>query len=127
MIPERYATTVYALFRLVFGFLFLCHGLQKFGLIGGQAVPFEGMMGAAKVIEPICGTLIMLGLLTPVAAFIASGQMAVAYFTVHQPMGGFPIQNGGELAVLYCFAFLYIATRGGGYASLDAMMKRPKR
>jgi putative oxidoreductase len=127
MIPERYAPTVYAAFRIVFGFLFLLHGLQKFGLVGGTAVPLEGMMGAAKVIEPICGTLIMLGLFTRPAAFIASGQMAVAYFTVHQPMGGLPVQNGGELAVHYCFAFLYIACRGGGYASLDATMKRSKR
>jgi len=129
MIPERYAPGVYAAFRIVFGFLFLLHGLQKFGLVGGMEVPFfgAGPIGAAKAIEPICGVLIMLGLFTRPAAFIASGQMAVAYFIVHQPMGGLPVQNGGELAVHYCFAFLYIAARGSGPASVDAMMQRPKR
>ena len=103
------------------------HGLQKFGLVGGADVGFTGMMGAAKVIETVCGTLIMLGLFTRPAAFLASGQMAVAYFTVHQPNGGLPIQNMGELAVLYCFAFLYIASRGGGVLSADAQRRRPKR
>jgi putative oxidoreductase len=129
MIPERYASSIYAAFRIVFGFLFLLHGLQKFGLVGGMEVPFfgAGPIGAAKAIEPICGTLIMLGLFTRPAAFIASGQMAVAYFLVHQPMGGWPVQNGGELAVHYCFAFLYMAARGGGVASLDALMKSQKR
>jgi putative oxidoreductase len=129
MIPERYAPGVYAAFRIVFGLLFLLHGLQKFGLVGGMEVPFfgAGPIGAAKAIEPICGVLIMLGLFTRPAAFIASGQMAVAYFIVHQPMGGLPVQNGGELAVHYCFAFLYIAARGSGPASVDAMRQRPKR
>jgi len=127
MIPERFATMVYGLFRLVFGFSFLLHGLQKWGMVGGQVVPFEGPIGVARAIEPILGTLIMLGLLTRPAAFIASGQMAVAYFIAHQPNGGFPIQNNGELAVLYCFAFLYIASRGGGYASIDAMLARSKK
>lgn len=127
MIPERFATMVYGLFRLVFGFSFLLHGIQKWGLVGGQVVPFEGPIGVARVIEPILGTLIMLGLFTRPAAFIASGQMAVAYFIAHQPNGGFPIQNNGELAVLYCFAFLYIASRGGGYASIDRMLARSKK
>ena len=129
MIPERYAPTVYAAFRVVFGLMFLMHGLQKFGLFGeqGSVDGFGGMMGAAKIIETLCGTLIALGLFTRPAAFLASGQMAVAYFTAHQPNGGLPIQNMGELAVLYCFAFLYIASRGGGMLSADAQMGRPKR
>ncbi len=123
MIPERFATIAYALFRLVFGFSFLLHGLQKWGMLGGQAVTFDmGLIAGAKFIEPICGALIMLGLLTRPAAFIACGQMAVAYFYAHQPQGGLPIQNMGELAVLYCFAFLYIASRGGVYASIDGML-----
>ena len=122
MIPERFATIAYGLFRLVFGFSFLLHGLQKWGMVGGQAVTFDmGLIAGAKFIEPICGTLIMLGLFTRPAAFIACGQMAVAYFYAHQPQGGLPIQNMGELAVLYCFAFLYMAARGSGIWSVDSV------
>jgi putative oxidoreductase len=129
MIPERFSTTVYGLFRLVFGFSFLLHGLQKWGLVGGQAIGFDqGLISGAKIIEPVCGILIMIGLFTRPAAFVAAGQMAVAYFVVHfGPNGGWPIQNGGELAVLYCFAFLYIASRGGGYASIDSMLARARK
>ncbi|HEV8317059.1 MAG TPA: DoxX family protein [Vicinamibacterales bacterium] len=127
MIPERYAPQLYALFRIVFGFLFLFHGLQKlfgmFGGVGGQAVPLGSMFGAAGVIELVCSVLIMLGLFTRIAAFIASGEMAAAYFIAHFPMGLVPLQNGGELAVLYCFAFLYIATRGPGMCSLDGLRR----
>ena len=128
MIPERYAPQVYALFRIVFGFLFLFHALQKvfgmFGGLGGHAVPLGSMFGVAGIIELVCSVLIMLGLFTRIAAFIASGEMAAAYFIAHFPMGPIPIQNGGELAVLYCFAFLYIATRGPGMCSLDGMSRR---
>ena len=125
MIPERYAPQVYALFRIVYGFLFLFHGLQKvfgmFGGIGGQggAAPLASLFGVAGIIEIVTAVLIMLGLFTRLAAFIASGEMAAAYFMVHFPMGLVPIQNGGELAALYCFAFLYIAARGPGMCSLD--------
>ena len=127
MIPERYAPQLYALFRIVFGFLFLFHGLQKlfgmFGGVGGKAVPLGSMFGAAGVIELVCSVLIMLGQFTRIAAFIASGEMAAAYFIAHFPMGLVPLQNGGELAVLYCFAFLYIATRGPGMCSLDGLRR----
>jgi putative oxidoreductase len=120
MIPERYAPQTYALFRIVAGFLFMFHGLQKiFGMFGGQVMLGNPMMAAAGFIELVGGVLIMIGLLTRVAAFIASGEMAVAYFMAHQPRGGMPIQNQGELAVLYCFIFLFIATRGGGRLSVD--------
>ena len=111
---ERYAAYVYPLFRFVFGFLFLFHGLQKFGLVQGQLVPLMSRSGAAAVIELVCGVLIAVGLFTRVAAFIASGEMAFAYFLSHYPRGLWPILNRGELAVLYCFAFLYIAARGSG-------------
>ena len=125
MIPVRFAPTVYALFRIVFGVLFLCHGLQKnlglFGGMGGSAVPLMSKFGVAGAIEIVTGVLIVLGLFTRPAAFIASGQMAVAYFTVHQPGGTTPLQNGGELAVLYCFAFLYVAAHGAGMWSADAL------
>lgn len=124
MIPERYAAHTYALFRIVFGFLFLFHGLQKFGLLGGPAQPIASMAGAAAVIETVGGLLIMIGLFTRQAAFIASGEMAVAYFMVHQPQGVWPVQNQGELAVLYCFAFLSIAARGAGIWGVDAARTR---
>ena len=120
MIPERYAPTTYALFRIVSGFLFMCNGLQKtLGMFGGQALPLMSMAGAAGVIETVGGFLIMIGLLTRYAAFICSGEMAVAYFLVHQGMGPLPIVNMGERAAFYCFAFLYIASRGPGKLSVD--------
>lgn len=125
MIPERHAPQVYALFRIVAGFLFLFHGLQKlFGLFGGQVVATGSLPWFAGIIELVGGVLIIVGLLTRVVAFIASGEMAVAYFLVHQPQGGWPIQNGGELPALYCFAFLYIATRGAGTWSVDSARTR---
>ena len=123
MIPERYAPTTYALFRIVFGFLFLCNGLQKtMGMFGGQVPPLMSMQGAAGVIETVGGVLIMIGFLTRYAAFISSGEMAVAYFMIHQPMGPLPIVNNGQLSVLFCFAFLYIASRGAGNLSVDGAM-----
>jgi putative oxidoreductase len=120
MIAERYAVHVFALMRIVFGFLFVFHGLQKiFGLFGGRTAELISLRGLAGVIEITAGTLIMIGLYTRPAAFIASGQMAFAYFLSHQPQGFWPIQNRGELAALYCFAFLYIAARGKGAWGLD--------
>jgi putative oxidoreductase len=125
MIPERYAPQVYALFRVVLGFLFLFHGLQKiFGMFGGQAVPLASMFGVAGIIELVGGVLVMIGLFTRVAAFICSGEMAAAYFMAHFPKGLVPIQNGGELAALYCFAFLYVAARGAGICSVDGARRR---
>lgn len=122
MIPPQYAPRLYAIFRMVFGFLWLFHGLQKlFGMFGGNVAELASLRGAAGVIELVAGTLIMTGLFTRQAAFIASGQMAAAYFLSHQPRGGWPIENGGELAALYSFAFLYIAARGAGEWSLDRL------
>ena len=127
MIPDRYAPQVYALFRFVFGFLFLFHGLQKLmGMFGGQVMPVGSRPWIAGVIELVGGTLVALGLLASPAAFIASGEMAFAYFLAHQPRGTWPIQNQGEAAVLYCFAFLYIAARGSGIWSIDSI-RRPRR
>lgn len=117
---SRYSPQAYALFRMVFGFLFLQHGLQKlFGVLGGTQQALASTMGAAGVIEAAGGLLILIGLQTAIVAFICCGEMAFAYFSAHQPGGLLPIQNRGELAVLYCFAFLYIATRGGGIWSVD--------
>jgi putative oxidoreductase len=105
----------YAAFRIVFGFLFMCHGAQKlFGAFGGHQTWHPPLILAAAILEFGGGILVMLGLVTRFAAFILSGEMAVAYFMTHQPRAFLPIQNGGEAAVLYCFAFLFIACYGGG-------------
>lgn len=127
MIPERFAPQTYALMRIVFALIFLNYGLQKFGLFGGvdgggASVPFLSWpFGVAGLIEVVCGSLILIGLLTKPAAFLASGEMAVAYFMVHQPNGGSPVQNMGQAAVLLCFAWLYVATKGAGIWSVDGM------
>jgi putative oxidoreductase len=95
------------------------HGAQKvFGVLGGTAVPLASMQGVAGLIELVGGILIAIGLFASWAAFIASGEMAVAYFMAHAPQGFWPHLNKGELAVLYCFAFLYIACRGAGRYAL---------
>jgi putative oxidoreductase len=116
---KRFEPTAYALLRIVAGFLFACHGLQKLlGLLGGHRVPLASMLGVASIIETVGGLLVMIGLFTSPVALICSGEMAFAYFMVHQPRGTLPIQNGGEPAVLFCLIFLFIATRGGGFLSV---------
>ena len=109
----------YQAMRIAAGFLFFCHGLQKFGLLGGRQVPLMSQVGLAGVIEVVGGALIAIGVAVSPVAFICSGEMAYAYFTSHMPRGGLPIQNGGELSVLYCFVFLYIAARGAGIWGVD--------
>jgi len=114
---SKFEPLAYSLLRIVMGFLFACHGAQKlFGVLGGHSMVHDPKMLVAGIIEFVGGVLIAVGLFTRIAAFISSGQMAVAYFTVHAHMNGsyVPIQNGGELAVIYCFVCLYIATHGSG-------------
>src|SRR6186713_3170125 len=112
-ILARVGPYVYTLLRIVAGLLFACHGAQKlFGVLGGNRVPILSEFGLAGVIEFAGGLMIAAGMLTSLVAFICSGEMAVAYFKAHAPKSVFPIQNGGELAVLFCFLFLYIAARG---------------
>lgn len=117
---------VRSLLRFVVGITFSCHGFQKlFGLFGGHRVAhLISLMGLAGVLECFGGILLMLGLFTVPVAFLLSGEMAVAYFRTHFPRGFFPIQNGGELAVVYCFVFLYLFVAGGGPASLDRMIRK---
>jgi putative oxidoreductase len=116
---RRFEPYAYALLRIVAGLLFLFHGLQKFGIMGGGMVPMFSLMGLAAIIEGVGGALIMVGFKTAPIAFIASGEMAYAYFTAHLPKGTWPIQNGGEPAALFAFIFLYISTRGAGILSID--------
>jgi putative oxidoreductase len=115
---------MYALMRIVVPFVYVCHGAQKlFGVLGGHPV-WGGppIFIAAGFIEITCGPLMILGLFTRAAAFLASAEMAVAFFYVHVPSGGpWPILNHGELPVVFSFVFLYIASRGAGVWSLDRM------
>jgi putative oxidoreductase len=121
----RFAPYFYVLLRIVAGAAFAQHGAQKlFGLLGAkQAAPLMSQFGMAGVIEFVGGILIALGLFTSPVAFLASGEMAWAYFQSHMPRGFWPIQNGGELAVLYCFIFLYFAAVGSGKLSIDSIRK----
>jgi putative oxidoreductase len=118
----RFDKEILAILRIAVGLLFACHGAQKIlGLLGGMrggTVPLFSLFGLAGVIELLGGLMIMLGIFTAWAAFIASGEMAVAYFMAHAPRALWPIQNGGELAVVYAFVFLYIAAKGSGKWSI---------
>jgi putative oxidoreductase len=114
-VVSRLADPGFALLRVVAGLLFAEHGLQKlFGLLGGTRVAPTSQLGLAGFIELVCGVMVALGIFPRWAALVASGEMAFAYFTRHAPNGFWPVVNRGELAVLYCFVFLYIAARGGG-------------
>ena len=120
---------LYAVLRIIVGLLFSAHGGQKlFGLFGDKPpVPLGSLMGVGGMIELAGGLLIAAGLLAGFAAFLASGMMAVAYFMAHFPRGFLPIVNGGELAVAYCFLFLYIAARGAGIWSVDALIASSRK
>jgi len=121
----RYSETIYCAMRFMLGLAYACHGAQKlFGAFGAQAMTDKPLMLLAGVIELFGGLLIALGLQAGFAAFLASGQMAAAYFMAHFPGGFLPIQNKGELAMVYCFVFLYIASRGSGKLSLDGAMRK---
>ncbi len=116
----EYQEQAYALFRIVFGFLFIWHGTVKlFNYPSEFTYGLNPLMYAAGGIEVLGGLLIMIGLFTRPAAFICSGTMAVAYWMAHGMQGFWPLLNGGEMAAMYCFAFLYIATRGAGIWAVD--------
>ena len=129
----KYSDYLYALMRIVVGLLFACNGARKlFGVFGGMggtgdAAPLFSQMGLAGIIEFFGGLLIALGLLTGYVAFIASGEMAVAYFQNHFPKGFWPLLNTGERAVFYCFVFLYIASRGAVVWGMDYAFRRRRR
>jgi putative oxidoreductase len=119
---NRFADPVYCIMRLLVGIMFACHGAQKvFGMFGGKVM--TGGMLAFGWFELICGILVALGLLTRVGAFLGSGIMAIAYFKAHFPGGFLPIINHGELAVVYCWLFLFIFFYGPGRWSVDALIR----
>ena len=125
MIFSRYSAYAHGLLRIVAGLLFLFHGTVKIlgfppGARPGQVEPLS-LMGVGGAIELVAGTLIMLGLFTRPAAFLASGQMAVAYWMFHAPQNLYPVMNQGDAAILYCFIFLFFAAAGPGAWSLDGM------
>ncbi len=128
----KYAPYIYALLRFMAGAMFVLHGSQKlFGFPaspgGGGAGALPPLMMVAGSIELVAGLMIALGLFAGFAAFVASGEMAFAYFMSHAPHHFFPINNRGEATVLYCFLFLYIAARGSGILSLDALLFGKRR
>jgi putative oxidoreductase len=114
--------------RIITAFLFIAHGAQKlFGFLapaGAQTPPLLSQMGIGGILEFFGGLLLLFGLFTRPVAFILSGMMAVAYFQMHAPGGLWPLQNKGELAVLYCFVFLFLCVAGGGEWSLDRLLRR---
>ena len=129
---NRAVQVTYFLLRVVAGFLF-CQtgGLILFGWFGGMPgqpspPPLMSQTGIGGVLEFFGGIMIMLGLFTRPVAFVLSGMMAVAYWQFHAPQGGWPVQNQGMPAILFCFIFLYIAARGAGDWSLDALVRRKR-
>jgi putative oxidoreductase len=128
---SSWAPYLLSLVRMVAASGFITHGTQKlFGLPAVEpraAVELMSRAGLAGVIEVVGGALLFVGLFTRPVAFLCAGQMAAAYFIAHAPRNNWPILNGGELAAVYCFLFLYIAAAGAGPLSLDAMLGRSRR
>lgn len=128
----RFAPAAHALVRIGAGILFMQHGLQKlFGMFGGfggtpgATAPLMSQMGLAGVLETFGGLLIVLGLLTRPVALVLMLEMIAAYFIAHLPQGGWPIENGGELALLFALVFAFLATHGAGPYSLDNRRREP--
>ena len=118
-----FAGPAYTGFRILTGLLFMQHGLSKvFGILSDRPEMLPAMLWTAGLIELLGGAFVAVGFQTRLAAFLSSGLMAAAYFMAHAPNGFFPMLNKGEIAILYCWAFLVIATHGPGRASIDAMI-----
>jgi len=127
---EGLAPELKSVLRIVLGFLFMQHGLMKFTgwpmpMPPGVDVSLMSQTGIGGIIEGVGGFLLLIGLFTRPVAFVASGEMAVAYFQFHFPNGVWPMVNQGETAVLYCFVWLYFSAAGAGPWSVDAAMKKP--
>jgi putative oxidoreductase len=124
----RYEPIALGISRIIVGLIFLEHGTQKFlsfppGEMAGMGWSLSHPGHYAGIIELVAGVLVVLGWFTRPAAFIASGMTAVAYFYAHAPQNFFPINNGGDAAILYCFFFLYLVFRGPGALSIDGDRK----
>ena len=130
MSPQGWSPVLLSVLRIVAGLLFLQHGSAKLLHVPNQAMfahlQLMSLLGVQGVIELVGGGLLAIGLCTRPVAFILSGDMAVAFFMVHFPKNWMPILNGGDLAVLFCFTFLYLCAAGPGPWSVDALLKRPK-
>jgi putative oxidoreductase len=123
---SRYQPYLLAALRIVAGVLFVSHGLAK--LVGFPVAPpgiqpLTSLFGIGGVIDTVTGILIILGLFTRAAAFIAAGEMAVAYWMFHAPQNLYPAANGGDAAILFCFVFLYIVAAGPGAFSLEGLFR----
>jgi putative oxidoreductase len=121
------APRVLSILRIVSAMIFMEHGTQKWlnvPPLGRPAPEFLSMSGFGGILELIGGFLLVLGLFTRPVAFVLSGEMAIAYWWSHAPRGVFPVLNGGDAAILYCFIFLYLAVAGGGAWSLDRVLRR---
>lgn len=131
MLDERWQSRALSLLRIVAGFLLAPHGAQKlFGFLapaGFPTFPVFSQMWFAGVLELFGGCLLIVGLFTRPVAFVLSGEMAIAYFQAHAPGGFWPLANKGELAVLNCFIFLYLAAAGGGQWSVDRLLANRRR
>jgi putative oxidoreductase len=128
----RFMKATHVLLRVVAGFLFMCHGGQKlFGWFGGTgpggSVELASLIGVAGILEFFGGLALIVGFLTRPVAFLLAGEMAWAYFTVHQPHGALPIENHGESAALFAFVFLFFSTHGAGAFSVDAALGHARR
>ncbi len=119
MFMSKFQDETYAAFRIVFGLLFVFHGTQKLFGFPAAGPDLNPMLAAAGVIELVGGAMVAVGFMASWAAFLCSGTMAVAYWIAHGLNHLFPSVNKGELAVLYCFAFLFISARGSGIWSVD--------
>lgn len=126
----RWTPRLLSVLRIILGFLFIPHGAQKlFGFMAPpqwSMPPIISLTGIAGSLEFFGGLLLLLGLFTRPVAFILSGLMAVAYFMAHAPQGFWPLQNKGELAVVYCWLFLFLSVSGGGAWSMDRLLRRSK-
>ncbi len=128
VVLQTWAPRLLSVLRIVAALIFMAHGTQK--LLGFPAPPANGLPAMltlawfAGVLELVGGALLVVGLFTRPVGFVLSGQMAFAYFIAHAPRNLYPVLNGGDAAILYCFVFLYVAAAGGGAWSLDAARRR---
>ena len=123
-IPATWSPRLLSVMRIVVALVFFSHGISKFFGLPPFPMAMTPLLSVAGVLEVVGGALLIVGLFTRPVAFLLSGMSAAAYFLAHAPQGPFPIANGGEAIILYCFVFLYLAAAGGGAWSVDARTGR---